>query len=652
MTRLSPDALTADRDLAIVISVTFAGRTWRLGTRTFSASSSLGAVEVVAAIDSLSWSDEAELAIGEGIDVEPQGASVSAYWPGDVARLVEDGHPLDGAPVEVALADLADSWDDRVVLLTGVVADPVYGRAGEPVTFTADASSIDEAGTVLAVPIDESTHLLDADYTAELAPVVFGAPGYYVGAEGESKRYGGSTAYTVQDAAPYDAVIAGHHVQALTVSARDEDAGGGWVTSTVNNGFDNQGNPIAGINLPLPPAATGLLQIQPGAVAPIGSAVGVTVDILGVTLTGVAGPRTPGANDFDGTLVTQPAIATEIAAAVNDAANDFAVSATAVGAVVRLTADVGGEDGNQTLSPSSPVITATGMEGGIDRWKFGNAISISWRPVSAGGDGGGLLDADGGYVDTAGELLTWLLRRSTVPVDLSRCLSAVDALSWCRVSGSIEEQCTPLDWIRAHLLPILPVALVSGPRGLYPLVTRWEATTRDAVTSLDADRDLLELVGGVTVAGSPASELSIDFARDVKAGAYLGREGLTGAWSPLPGWWAAFGTASNVYTRASLQRHGRRTAPTLQSDIIVDRVVAQRVLAWRSAALWTRHRQVAYTGPREVLGWLQPGDVVTLSHGDLHLTDRIALVQAVSDHLSASPTVRLTIREAPPGAGE
>lgn len=648
--RLSPDALTADRDLAIVVSVTFAGRVWRLGTRTFSASSSLGAVEVVAAIDSLSWSDEAELAIGEGVDVEPQGASVSAYWPDDVARLVEEGHPLDGAPVEVALADLVDSWDSRVILLTGVVADPVYGRAGEPVTFTADASSIDEAGAVLNIPIDESTHTLEIDYSAELAPVVFGAPGYYVGTEGGSKRYAGSTAYTVGSVSPYDAVIAGHQVQAATVLARDQDAGGGWITANVINDYDNAGNPIARINLPPIPSAVGTLQIQPGAVA--GGATGVTIDILGVTLTGVGGPRTSGADDFDGSLLTQVAIATEIAAAVNDANNSFTASAVAAGAVVTLTADTGGEDGNQVLSPSSPVITATGMEGGADRWIFGNAISISWRPQDGAAYGGGLLDADGGLVETAGELLAWLLRRSTVPIDYSRAASAIEPLSWCRISGSIEEQCTPLDWIRAHLLPILPVALVSGPRGLYPLVTRWEATTRDAVTSLDVDRDLLELVGGVTVAGSPASELSIDFARDVAAGTYHGREGLTGAWSPLPGWWAAFGTASNVYTRASLQRHGRRTAPTLQSDIIVDRVVAQRVLAWKSAALWTRHRQVAYTGPREVLGWLQPGDVVTLSHGDLHLTDRIALVQAVSDHLSASPTVRLTIREAPPGAGE
>ena len=649
MIRLSPDALTADRDLAIVVSVTFAGRTWRLGTRTFSASSSTGAVEVVAAIDSLSWSDEAELAIGEGVDVEPQGASVSAIWPDDVARLVEDGHPLDGAPVEVAIADLVDSWDSRVILLTGVVADPVYGRIGEPVTFTADASSIDEAGTVLAVPIDESTHTLEIDYSAELAPVVFGAPGYYVGAEGGSKRYSGSNAYTVGSAVPYDAVIAGHQVQAATVLARDEDAGGGWITANVVNDYDDAQNPIARINLPPIPSAVGTLQIQPGAVA--GGATGVTIDILGVTLSGVGVPRTSGANDFNSNLATQVLIATEIAAAVNDAANDFTVSAVAAGAVVTLTADTGGEDGNQVLSPSSPVITATGMEGGADRWVFGNAISISWRPEDAGAYGGGLLDADGGLVETAGELLAWLLRRSTVPVDYSRAASAIEPLSWCRVSGSIEEQCTPLDWIRAHILPILPIALVSGPRGLYPLITRWEASARDAVTDLDVDRDLLELVGGVTVSGSPASELSIDYARDVAAGTYHGRESLTGVSSPLA-WSTTTATASNVYTRASFQRHGRRSAPTLQSDIIVDRVVAQRVLAWKSAALWTRHRQVAYTGPREVLGWLQPGDVVTLSHGDLHLTDRVALVQAVSDHLSAAPTVRLTIREAPPGAGE
>ena len=649
MIRLVPDALTPDRDLAIVVSVTFAGRTWRLGTRTFSASSSAGAVEVVAAIDSISWTDEAALAIGEGVEAEPQGASVSAVWPVDVAELVEQGHALDGCAAEVALADLADSWDDRVILVSGVVTDPVYGRLGEPVTWTVDASSVDEAGTMLTVPIDESTHNMEVDYTAETAPIIFGAPGYYLGSEGGSKRYRGSTAYTVGSAVPYDAVIAGHQVQAATVLARDEDAGGGWITANVVNDYDLNGNPIARINLPQVPKATGLIQVQPAAVA--GGAVGVTLQILGVTLTGVAAPRTAGNNDFDGTLVTQALLATEIAAAINDAANDFTVSAVATGAVVDLTADVGGEDGNETLSPSSPVLTTIGMEGGVDRWKFGNAISISWRPEEAGAYGGGLLDADGGIVDTAGELLAWALRRSTVPIDYSRCLAVLDALSWCRVAGSIEAQCTPLDWIRAHLLPILPIALVSGPQGLYPVITRWDATTRDAVTDLDVDRDLLDLVGGVTVAGSPASELSIEYARDVAQDTYLGRESLTGIRVPLA-WSTSTGTASNVFTRASYQRHGQRAAPVIQSDVIVDRVVAQRVLAWKSAALWTRHRQVAYTGPREVIGWLQPGDVVTLSHGDLHLTDRVALVQAVSDHLSASPTVRLTIREAPPGAGE
>lgn len=401
MIRLVPDALTPDRDLAIVVSVIFAGRTWRLGTRTFSTSSSAGAVEVVAAIDSISWADEAALAIGEGVEADPQGASVSAIWPVDVAELVEQGHPLDGCAAEVALADLADSWDDRVILVSGVVVDPVYGRIGEPVTWTVDASSVDEAGSMLTVPIDESTHAMEVDYNAETAPIIFGAPGYYLGSEGGSKRYRGSTGYTVGSAVPYDAVIAGHQVQAATVLARDEDAGGGWITANVINDYDLNGNPIARINLPQVPKATGLIQVQPAAVA--GGAVGVTLQILGVTLTGVAAPRTAGNNDFDGTLVTQALLATEIAAAINDAANAFTVVAVATGAVVDLTADVGGEDGNETLSPSSPVLTTIGMEGGVDRWKFGNAISISWRPEEAGAYGGGLLDADGGIVDTAGE---------------------------------------------------------------------------------------------------------------------------------------------------------------------------------------------------------------------------------------------------------
>lgn len=56
-------------------------------------------------------------------------------------------------------------------------------------------------------------------------------------------------------------------------------------------------------------------------------------------LTGVAGARTPGANDFDATIGTTTGLAAEIAAAINDAANnwDNYVTAAAVGNTVVLT---------------------------------------------------------------------------------------------------------------------------------------------------------------------------------------------------------------------------------------------------------------------------------------------------------------------------
>jgi hypothetical protein len=65
--------------------------------------------------------------------------------------------------------------------------------------------------------------------------------------------------------------------------------------------------------------------------API--AAGSTLTINGVTLTAVAGARTSGANDFNGSLGTASAIAAEIVAALNDGANSFSTFITPTVAV-------------------------------------------------------------------------------------------------------------------------------------------------------------------------------------------------------------------------------------------------------------------------------------------------------------------------------
>lgn len=116
-------------------------------------------------------------------------------------------------------------------------------------------------------------------------------------------------------------------------------------------------------------AATGTFTIA--AAAPI--VAGDTVTIGGLyTYTAVAGPRTPGSNDFSIASGTDAGIATELAAAINDPANQSGavtalLTASAVGPVVTLNANQDGTAGNLALTTSNGAgFSPVGMAGGVD----------------------------------------------------------------------------------------------------------------------------------------------------------------------------------------------------------------------------------------------------------------------------------------------
>ena len=91
-------------------------------------------------------------------------------------------------------------------------------------------------------------------------------------------------------------------------------------------------------------------------------AAGDVITINGVDLTGVSGARTPGSDDFDATLGTTTALATEIHAAILDAANSFSVlvSASVAGDLVTVeAATVGGDLSVAHTAPGGGLTTAT-----------------------------------------------------------------------------------------------------------------------------------------------------------------------------------------------------------------------------------------------------------------------------------------------------
>lgn len=105
-------------------------------------------------------------------------------------------------------------------------------------------------------------------------------------------------------------------------------------------------------------AATAGFEVLASPIAP-----GDTITIGGTALTAAAGPRTPGADDFDGTLGTPALLAAEIEDAINDPVNSFVTIATATsaGPDVTLVSVVPGFAGNAvTLATSSANIDISG----------------------------------------------------------------------------------------------------------------------------------------------------------------------------------------------------------------------------------------------------------------------------------------------------
>jgi len=126
-----------------------------------------------------------------------------------------------------------------------------------------------------------------------------------------------------------------------------------------------------------------------------------TLTIEGVVLTPAGGPRTPGNNDYDNTLGTTGAIATEIAAAINDVANDFKTDVLAVsvtGSDILLIPGVQSEDSGFSLISGLPAelevpsysITArmSGISGDGEKFlRTKNATSDAGDPVDQTSNG-------------------------------------------------------------------------------------------------------------------------------------------------------------------------------------------------------------------------------------------------------------------------
>lgn len=246
-------------DAVWLLTLDYAGRTWRIATERVSITSTtpLGT-------ESLEY-DPGLTPIGDvdqvlaGIAASPESRSVSleVAWPDGgsattVAELIQRGHDLAAGRGEVALWVAGTAYEDRIVVVSGLVREPDYGARGEGIALTIEDQPWDDTARIVAGEANTTAWpTVHTDHEGRPYPWVFGAPG----ADGASGGFlaTGSPAIAVEYAAGTadTLLVAGHHVYATTCRiVFDTGTAIASVGSlTIDNAFDGLGRPVATIDV-------------------------------------------------------------------------------------------------------------------------------------------------------------------------------------------------------------------------------------------------------------------------------------------------------------------------------------------------------------------------------------------------------------------
>jgi hypothetical protein len=254
-------------------------------------------------------------------------------------------------------------------------------------------------------------------------------------------------------------------------------------------------------------------------------------------------------------------------------------------------------------------------------------------------EAGGLQGEDGGLMRAAGDVLQWLLRQSGHEVDRGRFAAVRALLQGYRLDLTIDEETTPWEYVRAHILPILPVSIVAGPEGLYPVVWRFDATAADAIAHIDTGLDpQIQRMSAVTYDRTAVrNDITLRYAYAVRTGQYLGelRYGADATDGAVPS------LVCNLSQRRYLRPDGSSIVArhTVESPCIYEDATAHAVLQWMTRAYALARRRVSYILPESDWGWLERGQVVTLTDAELYLTGQVAIVESV--RIDGSPMIQL-----------
>lgn len=251
-----------------------------------------------------------------------------------------------------------------------------------------------------------------------------------------------------------------------------------------------------------------------------------------------------------------------------------------------------------------------------DAVTIGNDVSLKYTAAWTGGSG--LVSVSGESADGAGSILEALLAHSTLPVDRGALSTVRDRLDAWKIGAMVQAPLAPMAWAVQALLPLLPVAVLTGPSGWRVIPVLLQPTRRDCVGTLTAG-PACQRIGKAHREGQDeiANRLELRIAVDVVSG-NTQRSAIVAA--DYDGT-----THPNLLTRLSFDLYRSRSWSD-ETVAVYDDVTAIRTVRWRSAAYAFPRTVIQYAVPQ--YQWLQPGDLVWLIDDKLSI-ERPVWVQRV-----------------------
>ena len=258
-----------------------------------------------------------------------------------------------------------------------------------------------------------------------------------------------------------------------------------------------------------------------------------------------------------------------------------------------------------------------------------------------------------GVLEGAGDVLRHFVALAGARVDTGRIIALSDALNAYKLGFYIDRPTDLWAFVMENLLPLLPVGMVVGGKGAFPVLWRREVHSTETIASVDVFRDGLAQVGPVryedggfgneqTVSYSPRSDGGKPYKRVSVVGRDVGGDDST--------------ITTTSTARASHATYGPVSADPLETPLVFLASTANLIALWRSEAFAFPHREITYTDPGNKLGWLNAGDAVLLTDdGDpgnsadtgLSFTNRLCWVKTISWDSTMTPTFTFVLIDNP-----